>query len=93
MEGQLVFCCDIPALIHQSGEETYDPNYWRLFIYSSKRSLKSVLLHNGNKFASIPVAHSIHLKETYENLQAVLEKIKYPEHEWSLCGDLKVSGI
>jgi hypothetical protein len=34
-----------------------------------------VLLHNGNKFASIPVAHSIHLKETYENLQTVLEKL------------------
>jgi hypothetical protein len=78
MEGQLVFCCDIPALIHQLGEETYDPNDWRLFIDSSKGSLKAVLLHNGNKFASIPVAHSIHLKETYENL--VLENIKYHEH-------------
>jgi hypothetical protein len=93
MEGQLVFCCDISALIHQLGEETYDPNDWPLFIDSSKRSLKAVLLHNGNKFASIPVAHSIHLKETYANLQTVLEKIKYHEHEWYLCGDLKVSGI
>jgi hypothetical protein len=75
------------------GEETYDPNDWRLFIDSSKKSLKAVLLHNGNKFASIPVANSIHLKETYEHLQTVIEKIKYHEHEWSLCGDLKVSGI
>jgi hypothetical protein len=75
------------------GEETYDPNDWRLFVDYSKRSLKAVLLHNGNKFASIPVSHSIHLKETYENLQTVLEKIKYQEHEWSLCGDLKVSRI
>jgi hypothetical protein len=33
------------------------------------------------------------LKETYKNLQTVLEKIKYHEHEWSLCGNLKVSGI
>jgi hypothetical protein len=80
-------------LIHQLGEETYDPNDWRLFIDSSKRSLRAVLLHNGNKFASIPVAHSIHLKETYENLQTVLEKNKYHRHELSLCGDLKVSGI
>jgi predicted nucleic acid-binding Zn ribbon protein len=52
-----------------------------------------VLLHNGNKFASIPVAHSTHLKETYENLQTVSKKIKYHKHEWSLCGDLKVSGV
>jgi hypothetical protein len=93
MEGQLVFCCDISALIHQLREKTYDPNDWSLFIDSLKRSLKAVSLHNGNKFASIPVAHSIHLKETYENLQTMLEKIKYHEHEWSLCGDLKVSGI
>ncbi|GBM64655.1 hypothetical protein AVEN_91722-1 [Araneus ventricosus] len=26
----------------------YDPSEWRLFIHSSKKSLKAVLLHNGN---------------------------------------------
>jgi hypothetical protein len=88
-----LFFAVIPALIHQLREETCDPNDVRLFIDSSKRSLKAVLLHNGNNFSSIPVAQSIHLKETYENLQRVLEKIKYHEHEWSLCGDIKVSGI
>jgi hypothetical protein len=71
-------------------EKTYDPND---FIDYSKRNLKAALLHNGKKFASVPVAHSIHFKEMYENLQTVLEKIKYHEHEWSLCSDLKVSGI
>jgi hypothetical protein len=44
MEGQLVFCCDIPALTHQLGEETYDLNDWRLFIDSSKRSLKGSVI-------------------------------------------------
>jgi hypothetical protein len=39
MEGQLVFCYDIPDLI-QLGEETYDPNDWRSFTDSSKRSLR-----------------------------------------------------
>ena len=42
----------------------YNAEEWSLFIDSSKRSLKGVLLNNGNKYASIPVAHSVHLKET-----------------------------
>jgi hypothetical protein len=61
-----------------------------LFIDSSKRSLKGVLLHNGNKYASVPVAHSIHLKETYENLEVLLNKVNYKERSWLICGDSKV---
>jgi hypothetical protein len=68
----------------------YDASEWRLFIDSSKRSLKGVWLHNGNKYASVPVAHSIHLKETYENLEIFLSKMKYKEHGWLICGDLKI---
>jgi hypothetical protein len=63
---------------------------WRLFIDSSKGSLKGVLLHNGNCLASVPVAHSVHLKETYENLERLLEKINYKQHQCMVCGDLKV---
>ena len=36
---------------------------------SSKRSLKPVLLHNENKYASIPVGHSTKLKEEYNNIK------------------------
>jgi hypothetical protein len=50
----------------------YKTGEWRLFIDSSKRSLKVVLLHNGNLLASVPVVHSVHLKETYENLEQLL---------------------
>ena len=42
---------------------------WRLFIDSSKLSLKAVLLHNGNTVPSIPVGHSVHTKESYENMK------------------------
>ena len=63
---------------------------WRLFIDSSKRSIKAVLLHNGNKYASKPVGHSVHLKETYGNLALILDKLKYKEFEWTVCGDLRV---
>ena len=38
----------------------------------------------------MPVAHSVHMKETYENLNILLQKINYTAHAWMLCGDLKV---
>ena len=61
---------------------------WRLFIDSSKTSLKSVLLHNGNKFASVPIAYA-----TYENLKILLEKIQYDKYCWTICCDLKVIAL
>jgi hypothetical protein len=36
---------------------------WRLFIDSSKVSLKVVLLNNGNQFPSIPLARAVHVKK------------------------------
>jgi len=92
-EDQLVFCTDIRNLLHQLGEREYDPSTWRLFIDSSKRCLKAVLLHNNNILASIPLAPSTKLPELYETLKLVLEKIKYQKHEWQICGDLKVIGL
>lgn len=89
-EGSLVFCNNIPEVVMKLGADNYDSTSWRLFIDSSKRSLKGVLLHNGNTYASVPVAHSVHLKETYENLELLLNKIKYSEYCWQLCGDLKI---
>jgi hypothetical protein len=88
-DSSLVYCSDISGLICELGV-VYDTSEWRLFIDSSKRSLKGVLLHKGNTYASVPVAHSIHLKEMYENLEIFLNKMKYKEHGWLICGDLKV---
>lgn len=73
------------------GSENYDANSWRLYIDSSKISLMAVLLHNGNKYASVPIAHTVLLIETYENFVILLDKIKYTEHQWKLCVDLKIS--
>lgn len=89
-EESLVYCNNIPEVVIKLGATSYEKEEWRLFIDSSKSSLKGVLLHNSNMLASVPVAHSVHLKETYENLELLLEKIKYLEHNWMLCGDLKV---
>lgn len=88
-ENDLVYCTDPSGLIETFGI-SYSPDEWRLFIDSSKRSLKAVLLHNGNKYASIPVGHSVIMKETRENLVLLLNMIKYKDHNWMICGDLKI---
>lgn len=92
VDGPLCFCHNIEELFHKLGE-VHNPHEWRLFIDSSKRSLKAVLLHNGNAKPSIPIAHSVHLKESYENIEILLNAINYRDYEWSICGDLKVIGI
>ena len=89
MEENLLFCDNIEGLITAMGT-SYTPSEWRLFIDSSKRSLQCVPLHNGNKLASVPIGHSIQMKETYENIKTILDRIKYTEHEWEICGDLMV---
>ena len=54
-DGQLVYCIDVDGLLLAMGLSAYHLNDWRLFIDSSKRSLKCVLLHNGNQYGSIPI--------------------------------------
>jgi len=68
----------------------FNPDQWRLFIDSSKVSLKVVLLHNGNKFPSVPLADVADMKESYESMKLLVGKIKYDEFKWKLGGDLKV---
>ncbi len=53
----------------------YTASEWRLFIDASKRSLKAVLLNNGNHLSSLPIAHSVIMKETYDNLHVLLDAI------------------
>jgi len=36
--------------------------------------MKAMLFHNGNKFPSVPLAYAVHVKETYKNLQVLLQK-------------------
>lgn len=73
-------------------QEYFAPD-WRLFIDSSKRSLKCVLLHNGNQYGSIPIGHSTKLTEHYPAIALVLDKIKYAQHQWPICVDLKMVSI
>ena len=93
----VVFCNVVCSILEVLGHE-YNPDQWRLFINSSKvslkmvllHSLKMVLLHNRNRFPSVPLAHAANMKENYESMKLLLGKIKYDELKWKLCGDLKL---
>lgn len=86
------YCNIVTELMKAMGIE-YEPDDWRLFIDGSKTSLKAVLLHISNNKPSIPVAYSTETKETYDVLKKMLEDIKYDEHKWRVCSDLKVVAI
>lgn len=92
MENSVCACKNVNGLMDELDIE-YNPEEWRLFINSSKLSLKAVLLHHGNTKPSIPVAHSVAMKETYENMSIILNAVNYNEHRWTICGDLKVIAL
>jgi hypothetical protein len=62
-ENDEVFCCDVCSVTEAGGHQ-HNPTEWRLFIDSSKVSLKAVLLQNGNKFPSAPLAHAANMSTT-----------------------------
>ena len=70
---------------------------WRVFIDSSMRSLKAVLLHNGSLYPEVPIFFSRTLAEGYETLKHLLEKINYNDlsskFKFKICGDFKVINI
>jgi len=56
----------------------YHPEDRSLFSDSSKRSLKCVSLHNCNKYASVPIAHSTTFKEKHEAIKYCMCWKKFP---------------
>ena len=63
VDGLLWFSSNIDGLF-KCLSLNHDPAEWCLFIDSSKRNLKAVLLHNGYLKPSIPIARSVHLHES-----------------------------
>ncbi|GBM19331.1 hypothetical protein AVEN_200264-1 [Araneus ventricosus] len=64
----VIFCNDVDSSF-KALELQHNPQEWRLFIDSSKVSLKAVLLHNGNKHPSIPVECSRSYERNIRNLE------------------------
>ena len=81
MEGNLVACNNVNELT-AALNICHNPTEWRLFSDSSKSSLKAV-----------SVGYAVHMKETYHNIKQLLKCINYDQHQWQLCGDLKVVAL
>ena len=41
-------------------------------------------------YISVPIGHSVHLKEEYGHIKKVLELLKYDDHNWIICVHLKM---
>lgn len=55
--------------------------------------MKAVLLHKSNKRPSIPLFFGTDKKEDYDSFENLFKFIKYDEHKWKICCDLKVVNI
>ena len=64
----LCYCHDIRGLFEAIGIPC-NTSDWRLFITSSSKSLKAVLLRNTNKCPSIPLAHLVQMKRELRECQ------------------------
>lgn len=84
-----VYCNDIVGLVTELGIQ-YKPEDWRIFIDSSKRSLKAVLLYFDNSTMPVPIAYGVDMKESYDSIKYILDAVNYQDHKWRVCCDLKV---
>ena len=93
LQDELCYCHDVRGLFEAIGIAC-NINDWRLFIDSSSRSLKAVLLHNTNhQCPSIPLAHSVVMKENYQNVEAAPDALNYAQYEWNVTGDFKMAAF
>ncbi|XP_073493971.1 uncharacterized protein [Phyllobates terribilis] len=75
----LCFCNNVAGLFEAIGI-ICNPSEQCLFIDSSSWSLKTVLLHNGNSYPSLPMAHSVYLNEDYTSVKMLLTALKYDDY-------------
>jgi hypothetical protein len=77
-KNDLVFCNKVYSFIKSLGHQR-DPTEWRLWTDSSEICLKAVL-HNGNKFPSVLLAHATNMKGSYVNIKLLLAKIWFEKY-------------
>lgn len=47
-------------------------------------------MHKENNKNPVPIFFAIKMSESYETMKTILDAVKYHEHEWRMCCDLKV---
>ena len=88
----MIYCHDINGVFKRQTQDQI-PTESTVFIDYSQGRPKAVLLHNEIFEPSIPIAHSVHLKETYDEMKILLEGTEYNVQHWGICGDLKMTGM
>nr|XP_022900293.1 uncharacterized protein LOC111413523 [Onthophagus taurus] len=88
----ICYCNNVQRLFDELKID-HNPSEWRLFIDSSKNSVKTALLYNGNTLPTIPLAHAVNVKEIYVRISEVSTLIRYNAFEWKVCADLKVIAV
>lgn len=79
-EDTLVACINIDLM--EAVNINHKPDEWRLFIDSSKLSLKVVLFHIVNKLPSFLTEYAVHMKESYSSMKLLLRVVSY--HKFQL---------
>ena len=89
-----VYCCNIPGLVTAMGASCYDPTEWHLFIDNSKKSLKCVYCIQVIYLVQYPqIIHHILKKDMNELKQYQIFFLKYEEHKWIICVDIKMANF
>lgn len=89
-DKQSAFCNNIEGLMNEMNIDRYEPEKWRIFIDSSKTSLKTVLLYENSTIKPVPILYAKNRTETYETMEWILRTVDYDRHQWRACCDLKV---
>jgi hypothetical protein len=53
----------------------------------------AALLNYRNIYPFTLVAHAVHMKECYENVQVLIKSTDCDKYSWNVCGDLKVTPL
>lgn len=87
LDGPMCNCTDIDELFKELlSTWTVKMAVVHRFI---EKSLKAVLIHNGNLKPSIPIAQYVHLNKNYYNLKILFQSIRYNKYNWKIYGGLK----
>lgn len=87
---KIVYCCGVNNLFYALRYE-HNPAEWRLFIDSSKRSLKALLRHIGNFLPVYYCSIFRNTKETYEVMSSTIKSNEYTT--FNISRDFKVIRI
>lgn len=53
-------------------------------------NLRKIFINLNSVYAELQIVHSTVVKEQYGQMEEFLAEIKYADHKWDICGNLKI---